>query len=426
MATGGGIDLRSGRNVGGVDGLLRSPEQTPGFVDERNDDCENPGDQLTRGRLDGSFGGGRSVRSRNPTVFNRRNIEEAGDAEDRGNREDHAHGPDEYQEQRDAAGEGQRFYEARDEPIRGFHRDHDIPPRPFQRQVQPVVHPRVKAPPYDGTSSWQDYLIQFEMIADLNGWNNDSRALYLAAGLRGAAQEVLGDLDAARRRQYAALLAILNQRFGPDNQAEMFRSLLRNKTRKSGESLPELAHSIRRLVKQSYPTADYDLLESLAKDHFIDALPETDCRWTIQQARPRNLDEAVQVAVELEAFHIAEKHRGTNRKMTRVVRFEEEKDVGEVLSQEERLKQTEDAIQGLQQTVNKGFQALKDRFNQLSVTGRGTDNFHTNQRQGRDVKRGGDWNQKPVECYHCGQLGHIRPNCPKYREEWANKRHDDT
>ena len=58
----------------------------------------------------------------------------------------------------------------------------------------------------------------------------------------------------------------------------------------------------RRLTRQAYPEATQATQETLARDHFIDALPDADVRWGIQQTRPKSLKDALTTAVELEAF----------------------------------------------------------------------------------------------------------------------------
>ena len=51
---------------------------------------------------------------------------------------------------------------------------------------QEAIHkPNVKPPTYDGTCSWLDYYAQFELVGELNGWNEGVKAMYLASGLRG-------------------------------------------------------------------------------------------------------------------------------------------------------------------------------------------------------------------------------------------------
>ena len=308
-------------------------------------------------------------------------------------------------------------YEPRESPPRRVERDfyaHQVAGSPNRRVRNMTVPHRTKAPLYDGTSSWTDYLVQFELVAELNSWDGGLMAMHLATSLRGVAQSVLGDLDDYGRRDYRSLVASLSQRFGPENQTEMFRALLRNRVRQPKETLPDLAHEIRRLVKLAYPTGQYGILEDLSKNHFIDAIPEADSRWHIQQSRPRGLDEAVRVAVELEAFQMAEKHRGTNKKTVRVVK--ESSHTEDEASQDQRLKRTEEALIQMQQT----FQALELKLENVCDNIQQKEN--TVARYGSDRKRQ-DWRQ--MRCYHCGEPGHKRPECPKYREELRQSRRGD-
>jgi hypothetical protein len=49
---------------------------------------------------------------------------------------------------------------------------------------KPGLGARMKPSKYDGLTSYEDYQIQFEMLAQLNGWTKDVKALYLAGSLR--------------------------------------------------------------------------------------------------------------------------------------------------------------------------------------------------------------------------------------------------
>ncbi|KAJ8018699.1 hypothetical protein HOLleu_43170 [Holothuria leucospilota] len=49
--------------------------------------------------------------------------------------------------------------------------------------------------------------------------------------------------------------------------------------------------------------------ETLAKDYLIDALGDSETKWRVYQARPRQLEDAVTIAVELEAFGQAESRK---------------------------------------------------------------------------------------------------------------------
>ena len=62
--------------------------------------------------------------------------------------------------------------------------------------------PLISPSPFDGKLSWDDYDVQFELIAELNGWSTSVMAIFLAASLTGPAQAVLTDLAEDARRDY--------------------------------------------------------------------------------------------------------------------------------------------------------------------------------------------------------------------------------
>ncbi|VDI38718.1 Hypothetical predicted protein, partial [Mytilus galloprovincialis] len=81
---------------------------------------------------------------------------------------------------------------------------------------------------------------------------------------------------------------------------------LKRRRQRASESLPELGQSIRRLSNLAYPTAPFDVRETLGKEQFIDALVDSEMRLRIKQSRPKGLNDAVRLAVELEAYNKAE------------------------------------------------------------------------------------------------------------------------
>jgi uncharacterized protein YutE (UPF0331/DUF86 family) len=99
----------------------------------------------------------------------------------------------------------------------------------------------------------------------------------------------------------------LEERFLPSNQTELYRAQLRERMQRASESLPELGQDVCRLAGLAYPTAPIEVRDTLAKEHFIDTLKESDMRLRIKQARPVNLNDAIVHAMELEAFNSAER-----------------------------------------------------------------------------------------------------------------------
>ena len=162
---------------------------------------------------------------------------------------------------------------------------------------------------YDGNSSWSDYLVLFNMLADHLNWSNGQRAINLAINLRGTAQSVLSDLSPAQRGDFTALVSALSARFEPIHQSELYRAKIKSRLRQRGESIPELAQDIRKLVRLAYPTAPSEVREQLSKDCFIDSMNNADLEWSILQGKPKTVDDAIKLALEYEAFQRGKRGR---------------------------------------------------------------------------------------------------------------------
>ncbi len=179
-----------------------------------------------------------------------------------------------------------------------------------------------KAATYDGKTSFGDYRVQFELVAELNGWTADEMGLELATNLRGTAQAVLSDLEASQRYCYSTLVRALTARFEPEDQAELYRSQLRNRFRKQKEDLNALSADIKRLVRKAYPRAGQETKEKLARDSFIDSLNDANMELAVHQGHSTTLEGAVRVALEYEAFCEGRKNRHSLRGTVRAQTME--------------------------------------------------------------------------------------------------------
>ena len=140
-----------------------------------------------------------------------------------------------------------------------------------------------KAATYDGKSSWKDYHVQFEMVASLNGWDEDTKALELATSLRESAQGILTDLEPEKRFDYHSLVSALSSRFEPDNQADVYLAHLRTRVRAKSESLPELGQEIKKLARHALPSAPSEVREWLALTYFVEALDNEFMEYSVKQ-----------------------------------------------------------------------------------------------------------------------------------------------
>jgi hypothetical protein len=83
------------------------------------------------------------------------------------------------------------------------------------------------------------------------------------------------------------------------------------------------------LTNLAYPTAPGEIREILAKNQFIDALIDSDARIRIKQSRPASLNEAISLAVELEAYNRVEKRDQEFKSHLREAFVEEQPDIAE-------------------------------------------------------------------------------------------------
>ena len=98
------------------------------------------------------------------------------------------------------------------------------------------------------------YHAQFELLAQGQGWSAQEKALQLVASLRGPALEILAHMTVSQRSSYIAVVEALRRRFGSVFQAEVYREQLKGRTRRPGESLPQLAQAVESLVRHAIPS----------------------------------------------------------------------------------------------------------------------------------------------------------------------------
>ena len=244
----------------------------------------------------------------------------------------------------------------------------------------------MKPATYDGKSSWLDYKSHFEACATLGHWSEEDKAMYLAVSLRGQAQSVLGDLAGGVPKKYKELITALNERFSPPNQMELHRAQLRERKQRATNSLQELGQSIRRLTNLAYPTAPYDVRETLSKEYFIDALIDSDIRLRIKQSRPATLNDAIRQAVELEAFVKVEEKNKELKGYIRPV----------------------DVTEPEQSKTDKELQKLLSRLEELQKEMKEL----KSQKQGQSAQQTGVYrDHQRVVCPVCGRLGHYGKDC---------------
>uniref|UniRef100_A0A0K8TH95 CCHC-type domain-containing protein n=1 Tax=Lygus hesperus TaxID=30085 RepID=A0A0K8TH95_LYGHE len=151
-----------------------------------------------------------------------------------------------------------------------------------------------KVRPFDGSAELEAYLIQFEIVATANGWDEDAKATALASALSGPALALLSDVSPPRT--YRRLVAALEERYGVQNQAQMFLTLLNTRIQKPEEDIQQFHQAIRTLARNSVSD-----VERHGVYHFARGLRDAEVRRAISTLSPATMSEALGIALRVEA-----------------------------------------------------------------------------------------------------------------------------
>lgn len=243
----------------------------------------------------------------------------------------------------------------------------------------------IKTPKYAGKSDWEAFHAQFELLAHAYDWSEEQKALQLALCLTDDALSCLLLLDTSERADYGALVGALRRRFGQCFRSELLRSELHSRQRVPGEPLRVLANDIESLARRAYAHIPPSVQSELARDQFIRALSPAELRIHTQLARPRDLAEALEWALERE-MAVEAAMRGSAMDPSPTIRAA---GGGDMASRKpEWLEEITEMIRGLE---------LPPARRQVQQT------------QGR-------------LCWGCGQPGHLVKECPMRARNSGNRR----
>ena len=223
-------------------------------------------------------------------------------------------------------------------------------PRPSRAGGVEGARMRIKPRNYNGETTWRDYRSHFDKVCVINGWAVD-KLQYLWVHLEGTALSFVEGLPVTATTSYEVLCDALGARFGADRFAAVFKAELQQRKQRNGESLSALGQEMRRLVQRAYPSFTEVAMEEIAVEKFIDALEDSAMRLSIHQTHPTGLEQAVEHAMQLEAWNQAEKKKKVTGK-EHVRSVPEENEIAEtlkVLAEEIRLLKEERKGKGNQQ-----------------------------------------------------------------------------
>ena len=166
--------------------------------------------------------------------------------------------------------------------------------------AKPVVLPET----FDGKGSWDEWLVHYENVAAVNGWNAASKLLWLKVRLTDRAQKAFQRLPAETRQSYELSKKALEveERFEPASKSELYIAELRVRQKRPSEAWADYAEDLRTLTDKAYPDLEDDDREQIALTQYLSQLSTPQVAFSAKQQRPQKLEDAVRVTLEMESY----------------------------------------------------------------------------------------------------------------------------
>lgn len=258
--------------------------------------------------------------------------------------------------------------------------------------VTPISRPLFMPETFTGVGrEWSDWSEQFEMAAQVNGWDNELKLKFMSLLFSGRARDIYGGLPYEAKNNYVLLKDAMGKCLEPCESADWNRVSFSSRRRLHNETAREFGNALRRLIYKAYPSADGATQDLLARDHFVAHVGSGDMRIHLRSAKPATLEGAINLASELELIRNLEHTQWSDSKVRGLsVQNSSDNKVEVLLGMVEELRQE---VKALQVTV-KEMQTKSVRTTPLKNSSEPQDRF------------------RAEACWECGCTRHLRRNCP--------------
>jgi hypothetical protein len=278
-------------------------------------------------------------------------------------------------------------------------------------------------PSFSGTGdSLAVHLARWRNCSAFYGWDEVARVCHLKGSLSGVAANLLWQLPEPCSE--AEILQLLQARFGDEGRLETYRSQLRTRRRRKGESLQSLYLDVSRLVSLAYPSEGGKYMGVCARDAFLAALNDDEIRFRVLDRGAENLEQAYEIATKYESLLGGRYARDGDALDQQRVRHVEKHSSAEAW-QGELVRQMQGLEAAFKSEVSRMESAWGQRLQSLERAcasrsdGKGSAvgpppsaaNFRGDSRPFRTARRGMASQQR--SCFQCGGFGHFRRDCPQ-------------
>ena len=174
----------------------------------------------------------------------------------------------------------------RNSVIESYSNDGYVPQSPRRRDI-----PLPRQVVFDGKSSWESFIIQFNMMCKSCDWDEAEKHFRLISSLCGGALDyVFCELRLDVTSSYDQLVKALEARYQDRKPASVYLSQLGVRKLQPNEDISQYVADLRSLVRKGYTKANEDIRESIVLHHFVSGLGEASVG--VGMTSPTSVEEA--------------------------------------------------------------------------------------------------------------------------------------
>ena len=276
------------------------------------------------------------------------------------------------------------------------------PPRAIAR---PVFMPET----FTGIGrEWSDWSEQFDLAADVNNWDEPLKLKFMSLLLSGRARDMYSGLSGDAKGNYALLKGAMARCFEPCDSSDWSRATFIARRRMHNETAREFGNDLRRLATKAYPTADDRTRDMLARDQFLTHFATGDFRISLRRSKPNTLEDAIDLASEIELLrNLEQTHLMPDAKVRGVVEHKSKSDA------------KMEVMMGVVEELRQEVKSLSISVSSIQRSMKNSTSSQLSANPGRDSRDSG-LPQGPVTqargagggCWECGCTRHMRRDCP--------------